>query len=67
MVFIEAWVWGYAQRSRHGFLSWESPVIERVHVNDLLRLNDDGRLRLLFETALALQRHTQLIHHGAAE
>ncbi len=58
---------GYAQRSCHGFLSWESPVVERVHVNDLLCFNDDGRLRLLFEAALALQRHAQLIHHGTAE
>lgn len=57
----------YAQCSCHGFLSWESPVVERVHVNDLLCLNDDGRLRLLFEAPLALQRHAQLVHHGAAE
>lgn len=57
----------YVQRSCHGFLSWESPVVERVHVNDLLCLDDDGRLRLLFEAALALQRHAQLVHHGTAE
>lgn len=38
-----------------------------MHVNDLLCLDDDGRLRLLFETTAALQRHAQLIHHGAAE
>lgn len=64
---FEGYVLGYAQSSCHGFLSWESPVVERVHVNDLLCLNDDRRLRLLFEAALTLQRHAQLIHHGAAE
>lgn len=54
-------------RSRHGFLSRESPVVERVHVNDLFCLNDSRRLGLLFEAALALQRHAQLVHHGTAE
>lgn len=53
--------------SGHGLLPRESPVVERVHVNDLLGLDDDGRLRLLFEAPLTLERHAQLIHHGAAE
>lgn len=53
--------------SRHGFLPRQPPVVERVHVNDLLRLDNGRWLRFLFEAALALQRHAQLVHHGAAE
>lgn len=58
---------GSSGSSRHGFLPRQPPVVERVHVNDLLRLDDGRWLRLLFEAALALQRHAQLVHHGAAE
>lgn len=58
---------GRAQCLCHGFLPRESPIVECVHVNDFLRLDNDGRLWLLFETALALERHPQLVHHGTAE
>lgn len=64
-------VWGGSEAaprvSGHGLLPRESPVVERVHVDDLLGLDDDGRLGLLFEAPLTLQRDAQLIHHGAAE
>lgn len=67
MIFIEGNVSGCCQLSCHCFLPWESPVVERVHVNDLLCLDDSRRLWLLFETTLALQRDTQFIHNGTAE
>lgn len=38
-----------------------------MHVDDLLGLNNDRRLRLLFEAPLALQGTTQLIHHDTTE
>lgn len=56
-----------AGTSRHGLLPRQPPVVECVHVDDLLRLDDGGRLRLLLEAPLTLERHTQLVHHGAAE
>ena len=53
--------------SGHGFFAWQSSVVECVHVNDLLRLDHDGRLGLVFEATLALEGHPQFVHHGTAE
>lgn len=53
--------------SCHGLFPRQPSVIEGMHVDDLLSLDDDGRLRLLLETALALEGCADLIHHGAAE
>lgn len=39
----------------HGLFPWQSAVVEGVHVDDLLRFHHDGRLRLVFEPALALE------------
>lgn len=53
--------------SCHGLFARQSAVIEGVHVDDLLRFNQDGRGGLVFEPALALEWNPQLVHHGAAE
>lgn len=51
----------------HGLFSWQSTVIEGVHVDDLLCFDHDRWLGLVFEPALALKGDPQLVHHGAAE
>lgn len=51
----------------HGLFAWQSPVIEGVHVDDFISFDHDGRLRLVFEPALALEGNPQLVHHGTAE
>lgn len=53
--------------SCHGLFPWQSAVVEGVHVDNLLRFRHDGRLRLVFEPALALQWHPQFVHHDSAE
>lgn len=53
--------------SGHGLFPWQSAVVESVHVDDLLRFHHSGWLGLVFEPALALQGHLQLLHHGTAE
>lgn len=53
--------------SSHGLFPRQSSVIEGVHVYHFLSFDDGGRLRFLFESPPTLQRHGQLVHHGATK
>lgn len=53
--------------SGHSLFAGQSAVVEGVHVDDLLRFHQGGGRRLVFGSALALEGHSQLVHHGTAE
>lgn len=53
--------------SGHSLFAGQSAVVEGVHVDDLLRFHQGRGRRLVFEPALALEGHPQLVHYGTAE
>lgn len=53
--------------SGHSLFAGEPALVEGVHVDDLLRFHQGGGRRPVFEAPLALERDSQLVHHGTAE